>query len=80
MCNVGIVHQAEARLALKRAARAEAKEIRMRELERQQQEVDAIRVKLHLFNFRCQHHLWAGNTIFFSWSSFLIFFRNVPLL
>lgn len=33
------VHQAEARLAAKRAARAEAREIRMRELERQQKEV-----------------------------------------
>lgn len=31
--------QAEARLAAKRAARAEAREIRMRELERQQKEV-----------------------------------------
>lgn len=33
------VHQAEAKLAAKRAARAEAREIRMRELERQQKEV-----------------------------------------
>ena len=71
MCNVGIVHQVEARLASKRAARAEAREIRMRELERQQQEVGAIKVKLHLFHLRCQHHLRAGNTIFF---------LNVPLL
>lgn len=31
--------QAEARLAVKRAARAEAREIRMKELERQQKEV-----------------------------------------
>lgn len=31
--------QAEARLAAKRAARAEAREIRMKELERQQKEV-----------------------------------------
>lgn len=33
------VSQAEARLAAKRAARAEAREIRMKELERQQKEV-----------------------------------------
>lgn len=33
------VLQAEARLAAKRAARAEAREIRMKELERQQKEV-----------------------------------------
>lgn len=33
------VFQAEARLAAKRAARAEAREIRMKELERQQKEV-----------------------------------------
>lgn len=34
--------QAEARLAAKRAARAEARDIRMRELERQQKEVRSI--------------------------------------
>lgn len=34
-----LVSQAEARLAAKRAARAEARDIRMRELERQQKEV-----------------------------------------
>jgi hypothetical protein len=33
------VFQAEARLAAKRAARAEARDIRMKELERQQKEV-----------------------------------------
>jgi Double stranded RNA binding protein (DUF2051). len=32
--------QAEARLAARRQARAEAREIRMRELERQQKEID----------------------------------------
>jgi len=36
---VVVVFQAEARLAAKRAARAEARDIRMRELERQQKEV-----------------------------------------
>ena len=40
--NVVVVHQAEARLASRRAARAEAREIRMRELERQQQEVGVV--------------------------------------
>lgn len=40
------VHQAEARLAAKRAARAEAREIRMRELERQQKEVSQMFVTL----------------------------------
>lgn len=34
-----IAREAEARLAAKRAARAEARDIRMRELERQQKEV-----------------------------------------
>lgn len=34
--------QAEARLAAKRAARAEAREIRMKELERQQKEVKRV--------------------------------------
>lgn len=34
-----IAREAEARLAAKRAARAEAREIRMKELERQQKEV-----------------------------------------
>lgn len=38
------VHQAEARLAAKRAARAEAREIRMRELERQQKEVKTLQM------------------------------------
>lgn len=38
-CTSVCVPQAEARLAAKRAARAEAREIRMRELERQQKEV-----------------------------------------
>lgn len=40
------VHQAEARLAAKRAARAEAREIRMRELERQQKEVSIKKTRL----------------------------------
>lgn len=40
------VHQAEARLAAKRAARAEAREIRMRELERQQKEVSIENARL----------------------------------
>lgn len=39
LCMFSICLQAEARLAAKRAARAEARDIRMRELERQQKEV-----------------------------------------
>lgn len=39
--------QAEARLAAKRAARAEAREIRMKELERQQKEVVRTSTPLH---------------------------------
>lgn len=39
MIFVSCLMQAEARLAAKRAARAEAREIRMKELERQQKEV-----------------------------------------
>lgn len=49
--------QAEARLAAKRAARAEAREIRMKELERQQKEVQ---VKKHSFILNCKyktHHM-----------------------
>uniref|UniRef100_H3DKF8 LRR binding FLII interacting protein 1 n=1 Tax=Tetraodon nigroviridis TaxID=99883 RepID=H3DKF8_TETNG len=41
------VHQAEARLAAKRAARAEAREIRMRELERQQKEIFQVQKKYY---------------------------------
>lgn len=41
-----VTHQAEARLAAKRAARAEAREIRMRELERQQKEVSTQKTRL----------------------------------
>ncbi|XP_064277175.1 leucine-rich repeat flightless-interacting protein 2 isoform X9 [Passer domesticus] len=40
-----IAREAEARLAAKRAARAEARDIRMRELERQQKEEDAERAR-----------------------------------
>lgn len=43
-CTSVCVHQAEARLAAKRAARAEAREIRMRELERQQKEVKTLQM------------------------------------
>lgn len=44
LCTCVCVHQAEARLAAKRAARAEAREIRMRELERQQKEVKTLQM------------------------------------
>uniref|UniRef100_A0A2K6N417 Leucine-rich repeat flightless-interacting protein 2 n=1 Tax=Rhinopithecus bieti TaxID=61621 RepID=A0A2K6N417_RHIBE len=42
-----IAREAEARLAAKRAARAEARDIRMRELERQQKELDEISTNSH---------------------------------
>uniref|UniRef100_A0A8C6XYQ1 Leucine-rich repeat flightless-interacting protein 2 n=1 Tax=Naja naja TaxID=35670 RepID=A0A8C6XYQ1_NAJNA len=47
-----IAREAEARLAAKRAARAEARDIRMRELERQQKEVCIIRRKYYLKSSR----------------------------
>ncbi|XP_043819032.1 leucine-rich repeat flightless-interacting protein 2 isoform X10 [Dromiciops gliroides] len=48
-----IAREAEARLAAKRAARAEARDIRMRELERQQKEEDAERAR---YSHRSSHH------------------------
>ncbi|XP_073809918.1 leucine-rich repeat flightless-interacting protein 2 isoform X46 [Danio rerio] len=44
---IQIAREAEARLAAKRAARAEAREIRMKELERQQKEEDSERYSRH---------------------------------
>ncbi|XP_036869924.2 leucine-rich repeat flightless-interacting protein 2 isoform X26 [Manis javanica] len=48
-----IAREAEARLAAKRAARAEARDIRMRELERQQKEEDSERAR---YSHRASHH------------------------
>ncbi|XP_021569727.1 leucine-rich repeat flightless-interacting protein 2 isoform X3 [Carlito syrichta] len=48
-----IAREAEARLAAKRAARAEARDIRMRELERQQREEDSERAR---YSHRSRHH------------------------
>ncbi|XP_036049258.1 leucine-rich repeat flightless-interacting protein 2 isoform X1 [Onychomys torridus] len=48
-----IAREAEARLAAKRAARAEARDIRMRELERQQREEDSERAR---YSHRSGHH------------------------
>nr|XP_030685973.1 leucine-rich repeat flightless-interacting protein 2 isoform X4 [Globicephala melas] len=48
-----IAREAEARLAAKRAARAEARDIRMRELERQQKEDELERAK---YSHRSSHH------------------------
>nr|XP_023475563.1 leucine-rich repeat flightless-interacting protein 2 isoform X37 [Equus caballus] len=48
-----IAREAEARLAAKRAARAEARDIRMRELERQQKEEDSERAR---YSHRSSHH------------------------
>ncbi|KAM9601775.1 leucine-rich repeat flightless-interacting protein 2 isoform 4-T9 [Trichechus inunguis] len=48
-----IAREAEARLAAKRAARAEARDIRMRELERQQKEEDSEKAR---YSHRSSHH------------------------
>lgn len=50
------VSQAEARLAAKRAARAEARDIRMRELERQQKEVRNTNNDLTGEKMLCDHY------------------------
>ncbi|XP_057232145.1 leucine-rich repeat flightless-interacting protein 2 isoform X10 [Malurus melanocephalus] len=50
-----IAREAEARLAAKRAARAEARDIRMRELERQQKEEDAERARYSHQSIRHSH-------------------------
>ncbi|XP_035988589.1 leucine-rich repeat flightless-interacting protein 2 isoform X30 [Fundulus heteroclitus] len=47
-----IAREAEARLAAKRAARAEAREIRMKELERQQKEIFQVQKKYYGLNTR----------------------------
>ncbi|XP_033367900.1 leucine-rich repeat flightless-interacting protein 2 isoform X14 [Parus major] len=52
-----IAREAEARLAAKRAARAEARDIRMRELERQQKEEDAERARYSQQSSRHSHLL-----------------------
>ena len=46
-----IAREAEARLAAKRAARAEAREIRLKELEKQQREVKLFKFLLSLIQF-----------------------------
>ncbi|XP_072427172.1 leucine-rich repeat flightless-interacting protein 2 isoform X18 [Chiloscyllium punctatum] len=53
-----IAREAEARLAAKRAARAEARDIRMKELERQQKEENAERAK---HSYRPSRHHMAAN-------------------
>ncbi|XP_009881576.1 PREDICTED: leucine-rich repeat flightless-interacting protein 2 isoform X1 [Charadrius vociferus] len=52
-----IAREAEARLAAKRAARAEARDIRMRELERQQKEEDSERAR---YSHRSSRHSYLG--------------------
>ncbi|XP_065439794.1 leucine-rich repeat flightless-interacting protein 2 isoform X37 [Chrysemys picta bellii] len=52
-----IAREAEARLAAKRAARAEARDIRMRELERQQKEEDSERAR---YSLRSSRHSYLG--------------------
>lgn len=45
-----IAREAEARLAAKRAARAEAREIRLKELEKQQREVGILKSDVPIFS------------------------------
>ncbi|KAF7666867.1 hypothetical protein LDENG_00090040 [Lucifuga dentata] len=51
-----IAREAEARLAAKRAARAEARDIRMRELERQQKEADSEKARASSSSRASNHH------------------------
>ncbi|XP_050928803.1 leucine-rich repeat flightless-interacting protein 2 isoform X4 [Lates calcarifer] len=51
-----IAREAEARLAAKRAARAEAREIRMKELERQQKEIFQVQKKYYGLNTKFDDH------------------------
>ncbi|KAM6276745.1 leucine-rich repeat flightless-interacting protein 2 isoform 17-T19 [Spheniscus humboldti] len=53
-----IAREAEARLAAKRAARAEARDIRMRELERQQKEEDSERAR---YSHRSSQHSYLSS-------------------
>lgn len=52
-----IAREAEARLAAKRAARAEAREIRMKELERQQKEIFQVQKKYYGLNTKVEDRL-----------------------
>ncbi|XP_054590502.2 leucine-rich repeat flightless-interacting protein 2 isoform X19 [Nothobranchius furzeri] len=57
-----IAREAEARLAAKRAARAEAREIRMKELERQQKEIFQVQKKYYGLNTKLDErvdHQWG---------------------
>uniref|UniRef100_A0A8C6YMH8 Leucine-rich repeat flightless-interacting protein 2 n=1 Tax=Nothoprocta perdicaria TaxID=30464 RepID=A0A8C6YMH8_NOTPE len=59
-----IAREAEARLAAKRAARAEARDIRMRELERQQKEVNChklLKSLMYIILFLSLHWTWSFN-------------------
>ncbi|XP_063116426.1 leucine-rich repeat flightless-interacting protein 2 isoform X26 [Cavia porcellus] len=58
-----IAREAEARLAAKRAARAEARDIRMRELERQQKEEDSERARYSHQSSHLRPYLEAENTM-----------------
>ncbi|XP_072455035.1 leucine-rich repeat flightless-interacting protein 2 isoform X21 [Notamacropus eugenii] len=58
-----IAREAEARLAAKRAARAEARDIRMRELERQQKEEDAERARYSHRSSRHRPHLGVEDVL-----------------
>ncbi|XP_064277204.1 leucine-rich repeat flightless-interacting protein 2 isoform X12 [Passer domesticus] len=56
-----IAREAEARLAAKRAARAEARDIRMRELERQQKEEDAERAR---YSHHSSRHSYLSSSLY----------------
>ncbi|XP_054241212.1 leucine-rich repeat flightless-interacting protein 2 isoform X6 [Indicator indicator] len=65
-----IAREAEARLAAKRAARAEARDIRMKELERQQKEEDSERAR---YSHRSSRHSYLGKENALSLSSICSF-------
>ncbi|XP_010189773.1 PREDICTED: leucine-rich repeat flightless-interacting protein 2 isoform X2 [Mesitornis unicolor] len=64
-----IAREAEARLAAKRAARAEARDIRMRELERQQKEEDSERAR-YSYRSSQRSYLVCVQTVYFSIMAF----------
>ena len=76
-----IAREAEARLAAKRAARAEAREIRLKELEKQQREVNATPLRYNLFGNAKIIHAGAMVKQTFACRCILklnIHFNNVP--
>jgi len=75
--------QAEARLAARRQARAEAREIRMREIERQQKEAEenadkafdmhaAGKYKINFYLYVCLYYFLLGIEYLFSISMYIL--------